>query len=137
MSKLLGLNSSNALEVLKSNNHRLLTQSAVSVETSIQILQQTLANGEDSTVIDCRNIKSIRIWGNNSTLALLPLQYASTSDYEGTGNYDWQITDSLLPINIYNSYCINKLIDTPPAFIRIANLTPDSQQFSLRILKIT
>ena len=81
-------------------------------------------------------MKSIRIYGNNSTLSLLAVQYASTNDYGGGGVYDWQYADTLMAIDYYGEYQINKLIDTPPAFMRIANTTGSSQQFSLRIIKI-
>tara|TARA_R110001606_G_scaffold387131_2_gene551554 strand:- start:1796 stop:2374 length:579 start_codon:yes stop_codon:yes gene_type:complete len=106
------------------------------VKTETQVLEQTLANGEDSNVIDCRNMKSIRIYGNNSTLSILSIQYASTNDYGGGGVYDWQYVDTLMAIDYYGNFQINKLIDTPPSFMRIANNTGSSQQFSLRVIKI-
>jgi len=133
MSKILGLNPSNVLAPIKidgNSNLKVIGQSNIGIQT----IADTLANGAAGTIIDCRNSSSLRIWGNNSTLSLLSLQYASEVV---DGVYDWQFCDTLMALEYYGQYQINKLIDTPPEYIRIFNQTGASQQYSLKIKRFT
>tara|TARA_R110001632_G_scaffold120153_1_gene232756 strand:- start:913 stop:1320 length:408 start_codon:yes stop_codon:yes gene_type:complete len=133
MSKILGLNPSNVLAPLKVDANSNL-KVIENVSTAIQVIQDTIANGAGGSIIDCRNSSSIRLWGNNSTLSLLTLQYASEND---NGVYDWQFCDTLLAIEYYGQYQINKHIPNPPEYIRIYNQTGASQQYSLKIKRFT
>mgnify|MGYP003662509288 CR=1 FL=1 len=133
MSKILGLNPSNVLAPLQVDTNSNLKTIGQFI-THIDVIGDTLANGETGSIIDCRNASSIRMWGNTSTLSLLSLQYASVND---DGVYDWQFCDTLMALDYYGSYQVNKIIDTPPEYIRVYNQTGSSQQYSLKIKRFT
>ena len=132
MSKILGLNPSNVLEPIQVDANSNLRVIVSSYNQGIQGILDTLPDNTGGSIIDCRNMKNIRIWGNNSTLALLTLQYASENV---DGVYDWFFSDTLMPIEYYGEYQINKHIPTPPQYIRVYNQTGASQTYSLRIIK--
>lgn len=91
-----------------------------------------IAAGAFGTIIDCRNMKSVRIWGNTSTLSVLTLQFASTD----SPSYDWQNVETIMPLEYYGSYQVSKLIETPPPFMRVNNLTGSVQGYALKVSKI-
>ena len=148
MSKLLGLNASNILEPLKSISNNLLTQSKsmglndsggqsqIRTDNSGNLVSQTIGVYYETPFTLGDGASTMVQLDINSTLSILSIQYASTNDYGGGGVYDWQYVDTLMAIDYYGNFQINKLIDTPPSFMRIANNTGSSQQFSLRVIKI-
>ena len=98
----------------------------------LQVLEEpTIAAGAFGGIIDCRNMKSIRIWGNTSTLSVLTLQFASTNS-----PYDWQNVETIMPLEYYGSYQVSKVIETPPPFMRVNNLTGSVQGYSIKVSKI-
>tara|TARA_R110002072_G_scaffold195134_1_gene352494 strand:- start:105 stop:509 length:405 start_codon:yes stop_codon:yes gene_type:complete len=132
MSKILGLNPSNVLAPLKVDANSNLNVIISSYNQGIQSISDTLPDDTGGSIIDCRNMKNIRIWGANTTLALLTIQYASENV---DGVYDWFFCDTLMPIEYYGQYHINKHIPTPPQYIRVYNQTGAEQTYNIRIIK--
>jgi len=99
--------------------------------SSIISYQHTLSTGQDSIVFDLRGCERVRIWGNFSINVVVYLQYSAENPYS------WKFVDTLQPIAQGGFIFVNKLIEAPPPYIRIANTSGQSVDFGLRILKIS
>tara|TARA_R110000823_G_scaffold37383_5_gene101591 strand:- start:299 stop:697 length:399 start_codon:yes stop_codon:yes gene_type:complete len=131
MSKLLGLNNSNVLEVIQSVGGALKV-----IDVPTQYADSYVADipsGTYTQIFDCRNFRSIRLYGNQTTAYTSLLEYSFNND---DGNYGFQVIDKLDPLIIEGSVCINKVIDTPPSYFRIKNISGITQTYSLRIQKV-
>lgn len=116
-------------EVLVNADNKLEVHTSSSM--SFDTFEATLASGEDSSVFDCRGARSIRLFGTSNNATFLQLQFATVSSPQ----YDWNYIDILTPIDINGTLSINKLIQTPPPYIRIANTQGNSHQLSIRVIK--
>ncbi len=131
MSKLLGLNNSNVLEVIKSEGGKLQIINVPNQYADKYVAD--IPDGQYSQIFDCRTFRSIRLYGNQSTANVSLLEFSYNND---DGDYLFQVIDQLTPIIIDGNICINKLIDTPPTYFRIKNISGQQQTYSLRLQKI-
>mgnify|MGYP003146669444 CR=1 FL=1 len=95
----------------------------------------TLAGGgTNSPAFDLTGAKRIRIYGNASNATFIMIQYASSSNFNDGGSYDYQFMDQINPLTIEGNIIINKVIEIPPNFIRFENTQAESKTLSIRIV---
>ncbi len=87
-----------------------------------------LHNNQDSAVFDLRPYSKVRIYGNSSVNSLLELQYSDTNPY------NWKYIDTLTFLTTNGNIAVNKVIDCPPSYLRIANTSGVSHTLGLRLM---
>ena len=111
------VNSNGALEVASAATMNFITYDG------------TLANGQDSDAFDCRGARNVRIYGISTNATFLQLQFATVAS-----PYDWKYIDQLNPLDINGTLSVNKLIGTPPPYIRIANTQAVTHTLNIRVI---
>mgnify|MGYP003641676492 CR=1 FL=1 len=69
----------------------------------------------NSTVIDCSETTTIRIWGTSSTADPIVLEFAET-------NPNFSYVEEILPVLVNGTYTINKYYNLSPNYIRFFNM---------------
>lgn len=113
--------------VFVDSNHRLHTTSSNKITLVITKLLQPSDPITDS--IDITGCQSIRIYGTNSVGKNIHIEYGNT-------NSNWISCDELLTITHDSSHTYNKLISTPPNYIRFKNNHSSNMTVTMHVVKI-
>tara|TARA_R110002020_G_scaffold468638_1_gene693089 strand:- start:699 stop:1085 length:387 start_codon:yes stop_codon:yes gene_type:complete len=87
----------------------------------------TLAQNQDSTKIDCRTYRKMRIWGTSSQNQNLGLEYSHNNINFVYVNQ--LIVQSLGGLNIFELF-----LDNPPDYIRFSNKNANSVSINMNII---
>lgn len=76
---------------------------------------------------DLRPYSKVRIYGNSSVNSLLEVQYSDD-------NSNWKYIDTLTFLTTNGNIAVNKVIDCPPAYLRIVNTSGVSHTLGIRLM---
>lgn len=92
-----------------------------------QNITTSLVLNEDSTSVDCKNYRKLRIWGTSNQNQNLGLEYS----HNGT---NFTYVNQLIVQNIGGAFVYEIFLDNPPEFIRFSNKNNQAMNINMNCI---